>query len=49
MKQDTRNASFIYSVALLKTLLSMQLITENEFRKTVSISSAHYDAEQIYV
>lgn len=49
MKQDTKNASFIYSVTLLKMPLSMQLITESEFRKTVSISAAHYDAEQIYV
>ena len=48
-KKDIDNSSFAYSVYMLRLLLSMKLITEEEYRKIVQISSGHYDAEQIYV
>ena len=46
---DRNNASFAYSVGLLKMLLEMQLITKEEYKKIVRISAAHYDAEKICV
>ena len=46
---DRNNTAFAYSVGLLKMLLEMQLITEDEYKKIVRISAAHYDAEQICV
>ena len=49
MMNDKNNASFAYSVSLLRMLLKMQLITEEEYGKIVQISAAHYDAEKIYV
>ncbi len=49
MTKDTNNASFAYSVSLLRLLLKIQLITEEEYRKIVQISAAHYDVEKIYV
>lgn len=48
-KKDTCNASFAYSVSLLKMLLSMQLITEDEYEKIVGISAEHYGADLICV
>lgn len=49
MKNDRNNASFAYSVGLLKMLLKMQLITKEEYHKIVCISAAHYDTENICV
>lgn len=49
MNYDIRKASFAYSVSLLRLLLGMKLITEEEYKKIVTISAAHYDAENIYV
>ena len=46
---DKNNASFAYSVGLLKMLLEMQLITKEEYKKIVRIIAAHYDAEKICV
>ena len=48
-KKDIDNSSFAYSVNLLKMLLAMQLITEDEYEKIVRISAEHYGAELIYV
>lgn len=48
-KKDIGNSSFAYSVNLLKMLLAMQLITEDEYEKIVKISAEHYGAELIYV
>lgn len=48
-KKDIDNSSFAYSVYMLRLLLSMKLITEEEYRKIVQISAGHYDAEQISV
>lgn len=49
MSKDQNNASFAYSVNLLRLLLSMKCITEEEYEKIVHISAAHYNAENIYV
>ena len=48
-KKDIDNSSFAYSVNLLKMLLAMQLITEDEYEKIVRISAEHYGTELIYV
>lgn len=49
MSNDIRNASFAYSVNLLRLLLGMKLITKEEYEKIVTISAEHYDTENIYV
>lgn len=49
MKQDHNNSAFAYSVGLLKMLLEMQLINEEEYKRIVRISAAHYNAENICV
>ena len=48
-KKDIGNASFAFCVNLLKMLLAMQLITEDEYEKIVRISAEHYGTELIYV
>ena len=48
-KKDIGNASFAYSVNLLKMLLAMQLITEDEYEKIAQISAEHYGADLICV
>ena len=48
-KKDIGNSSFAYSVNLLKMLLAMQLITEDEYKKIVRVSAEHYGADLIYV
>lgn len=48
-RTDINNTSFAYSVNLLKMLLAMQLITEDEYKKIVRVSAEHYGADLIYV
>lgn len=48
-RTDINNTSFAYSVNLLKMLLAMQLITEDEYEKITQISAEHYGADLIYV
>ena len=48
-RTDINNTSFAYSVNLLKMLLAMQLITEDEYERITQISAEHYGAELIYV
>lgn len=45
MKNDSNNASFVYSVNLLRMLLGMELITEDEYNRIVAISEEHYGAK----
>ena len=45
MKNDTNNSSFVYSVNLLRMLLGMELITEEEYNKIVAISEDHHGAK----
>ena len=48
-RTDFNNTSFAYSVNLLKMLLAMQLITEDEYERITQISAEHYGADLIYV
>lgn len=48
-KKDIGNASFAYSINLLKMLLAMQLITEDEYKKIAQISAEYYGADLICV
>ena len=48
-RTDINTASFAYSVSLLRMLLDMNLITEDEYEKIAQISAEHYGAELIYV
>lgn len=48
-RTDKKNAAFAYSVNLLKLLLTMKLITEDEYKRIVRISAAHYNTENICV
>ena len=46
---DQNNAAFVYSVNMLRMLLAMNLISEEEYNKIVEISTDHYGTEKIYV
>ena len=48
-KTDVNNASFYYSVNMLKFLLKLRLISEDEYERIIHISALFYDAENIYV
>lgn len=48
-RTEINNTSFAYSVNLLKMLLAMQLITEDEYERITQISAEHYGADLIYV
>lgn len=48
-RTDINNASFAYSVNLLKMLLAMQLITEDEYERITRISAEYYDTEVVCV
>ena len=48
-RTDINNTSFAYNVNLLKMLLAMQLITEDEYERITQISAEHYGADLIYV
>ena len=49
MNSDINNSTFVYSVNLIRLLLKMQLITQEEYERILEISAAHYGAEKIYV
>ena len=44
-KTDVNNASYAYSINMLKFLSNSGLITDEEFNKTASISAEHYNVE----
>lgn len=44
-KLDVRNASFAYSVNMLRILREMKLITDEEYKKIIEISAKHYDVD----
>lgn len=48
-KTDINNASFAYSISLLRMLLDMDLITENEYERISRISAEHYNTEVVCV
>lgn len=39
---DQKNASFYYSVNMLRALLAMKLITEDEYKKIVTLNAEYY-------
>ncbi len=49
MNTDINNSAFCYSVNMLRLLLKMQLITQEEYERILQISVAHYGTEKIYV
>ncbi|WP_304583573.1 SHOCT domain-containing protein [Acutalibacter muris] len=49
MNSDINNSAFVYSVNLIRLLLKMQLITQEEYERILEISAAHYGTEKIYV
>ena len=49
MTNDINNSAFFYSVNMLRLLLKMQLITQEEYERVLKISAAHYGTEKIYV
>ena len=46
---DVNNSAFLYSLNMLRLLLKMQLITQEEYERILEISAAHYGTEKIYV
>ena len=49
MNTDINNSAFCYSINMLRLLLKMQLITQEEYERILQISAAHYGTEKIYV
>jgi hypothetical protein len=49
VNSDINNSTFVYSVNLIRLLLKMQLITQEEYERILEISAAHYGTEKIYV
>ena len=39
---DQNNASFYYSVNMLRALLAMKLITEEEYKQIVNLNAEYY-------
>ncbi len=48
-KTDINNTSFAYSVSLLRMLLDMNLITDDEYERITRISAEYYDTEVVCV
>lgn len=48
-RTDINNASFAYGISLLRMLLDMNLITEDEYERITQISAEHYGADLICV
>lgn len=48
-KMAMDNASFFYSANMLKILLSMNLLTEDEYDRIIKISAEYYGVKNICV
>ena len=48
-RTDINNTSFAYGVSLLRMLLDMNLITEDEYERITQISAEYYDTEIVCV
>ena len=48
-KEDINNSAFYYSVNMLRHLLKMNLITEDEYNRIVRISSEYYSTKNYCV
>lgn len=44
-KTDSNNSAFCYSINMLRLLLGMKLITQDEYNRITAISAKHYDTE----
>lgn len=42
---ENNNSAFYYVVNMLRNLLRMKLITEDEYNRTVRISAEHYGVQ----
>lgn len=42
---DINNAAFVYSANMLRMLLSMKLITQEEYERIIAISKAYYESK----
>ena len=40
---DVKNTAFFYGVNMLRTLLKMELITEEEYKRIVKIQKEYYE------
>lgn len=49
VEQDKKNASFYYSVNMLRLLLRAKLLTEAEYKQILKLSAEHYGCERIIV
>ncbi len=43
--EDRNNASVYYSMNMLRLLLGMKLITDDEYEKIMRVVTEHYDSE----
>ena len=48
-RTDIKTASFAYGISLLRMLLDMNLITQDEYEKITRISAAYYDTDVVCV
>lgn len=48
-RKAVSNASFVYSLNLLRMLLQMELITKDEYDKIIKISAEHHGTDLICV
>lgn len=48
-RTDINNASFAYGVSLLRMLLDMNLLTEDEYERITRISAEYYNTEIVCV
>ena len=48
-RTDINNASFAYGISLLRMLLDMNMITQEEYKKITRISAEYYDTEVVCV
>lgn len=47
--KDVDNAAFCYSANLLRMLLAMKLINEDEYNRIIEINADYYDVDLYYV
>jgi len=45
-EQDEKNAAFVYSIHLLKMLLKMELISEQEFERIKKLNAEYYTRDR---
>ena len=48
-RTDINNASFAYGISLLRMLLDMNLITQDEYERITRIGAEYYDTEVVCV